>query len=740
MAMGGGSNSLFALFDIDVAGEESLGALEDKLLAVQKRMDAVKRKSMQMQSAFQAQTMPDLQTGKSIFAGQKGQMDQMIQRLQQISGPDTGITPQKRMGRQAGSQLSPLNNALQEAQQMSLGANEGMRRYKSTVNDAGERIMQYTGSQEMLEKQQKKANNSLGQGAENMHEMMNKGMNLLFAGMALNMVFGSLARSMLKMTGASTAMSASVKSVLLPFFLAITPALIKLSMLFMDMPKPIKMVVGAFVALMAVIAPLMMLMGQLALASMATGMSMLTLALVLGGIVFSFFVLGTAIAVTVAAFKKLGPIVGTLVGILAGGMAVAALYATGTLTLLTSALASATGSSLLTAASMNIAQLSLTSFAATAAGTAVSAITSLVASLYSAITAFLSYAVAVGSSALAATSALAASVWGLFTAYSSLLLPIGALLLGLFVLNRVFKKFGPVVGLLATIIGGVLLAALSPVAAAVFAIFGAFKAVSKIFKKFGKIAGVIVGAIVVALGILIAIFASVPVGIGLAIGALLAIIWHMRSEIGSAINKIVKFVVNLAKGFGKWLGKAGKKIGNFVKGVINWFKSLPRKINNFVSNAVKFIKKLPKKIKNIVSDLLEAGKKLGDNLIQGVINGIKALGGAVSDAFFGVLPEPLAGAAKGVTKFAGDLVGSITDVLSVNDFILGSDGKLIQPDKNDTIVGFNGNGAIQPGQGSGNVEININNPVMKEDVDVERVVDEVEDRVNRDTRGRSGGI
>jgi hypothetical protein len=79
-------------------------------------------------------------------------------------------------------------------------------------------------------------------------------------------------------------------------------------------------------------------------------------------------------------------------------------------------------------------------------------------------------------------------------------------------------------------------------------------------------------------------------------------------------------------------------------------------------------------------------------------------------------------------------------LIDVNDFILTGNGELIQPAANDTIVGFNGNGPIQPGGGGGEVTVNINDPVMKEDVDVQQVVDEVEDRVNRDARGRTGGL
>ena len=146
---------------------------------------------------------------------------------------------------------------------------------------------------------------------------------------------------------------------------------------------------------------------------------------------------------------------------------------------------------------------------------------------------------------------------------------------------------------------------------------------------------------------------------------------------------------------------------------------------------------MPNKIINLVSNLVDAGFELGKGLVDGVIDGIKAIGGTLKDVFFSMLPAPLSAAIKGISRFGGDLLGGITDVLTPNDFILTSGGKMIKPHKDDTLIGTKNPEQLGGGGGS-TVNVNINDPVMKEDVDVQRVVDEVEDRVNRDTRGRSG--
>lgn len=357
-------------------------------------------------------------------------------------------------------------------------------------------------------------------------KMFGIGMNILFLGMALNMVFGRMARNMLKMTGASSALAAGLKSVLLPFFLAITPHVIRLAQSMMDLPRSVKMLIGAFVGAMAVLGPLLMMLGQVALLAIS-GLS-------LGMVATAAGVAAGAIAILVAGFK-IGAEIGRQFGDeIRVGMRIAGKWVERFVT---------------------------------------------------------------GAS-------------NVLNGLMDILTGVIQFIAGVFTLD--LKKA----------LGGV----------------------EKVFGGLGK----------VIKGLLQAAFAQT-----------LAIMEELAPKM-------------------------------FYKG------------------------------RALIMNLADGIKSVADSIINTIQNTFP--------------PWLIEGLKMGMFGPAGLAAGAISEATSVNDFILGSDGRLIQPDKNDTIVGFNGNGAIQPGQGGGEVTVNINDPVMKEDVDVQRVVDEVEDRVDRNTRGRSGGI
>lgn len=316
-----------------------------------------------------------------------------------------------------------------------------------------------------------------------------------------------------------------------------------------------------------------------------------------------------------------------------------------------------------------------------------------------------------------------------------LLLTVSGIILAISFLIYIFKRFGAVVTA-AIAIASVITAFFGSILAATLTVMAAFLAVNAIFKKFGKLIGTIATLVIIALAALLAPFISLPLAIGIALGAVIAWFWNMRDEIGGAIDGIIKWVAGLPEALMDWLGKAGDAIGGWVNKAVGFFSDLAKDGKSFIQDLIDLIISLPSKIKNGLKDLGTAMMGIGKTLINGVINGIKAIGGSLSDVFFDQLPDILGKAVKGISSFSGDLLGGITDVLTPNDFILTSGGKMIQPHKDDTLIGTKNPGQL--GGGGGTVNVEINDPVMKEDVDVKQVVDEVEDRVNRSTRGRSG--
>jgi len=403
---------------------------------------------------------------------------------------------------------------------------EALDQVMNKMGMAQNRAQDLSQSFQMMGQGSSQANDNIDDTNQQFGKMFGIGMNVLFLGMALNMVFGRMARNVLSMTGASAALSAGLQSVLLPFFIAITPMVLKLSQAMMNLPNSVKMIIGAFVGLMAVLGPLLMIAGQIALLAIS-GLSLGMIATAVGTVV-------GAIAILITGFKL--------------GMAIGRRFS------------------------------DEIRFAMDVAAT--------------------------------------------------------------MIMRLVTESIGLLKNLYTVLEQGSL---------AVLNIFtGNFDAAGQNIKNmFGALAGAI-----------------------------------MNILRGLFLTDIVEMLALFSKsGF-------------------------------------------------------DAGKDFVKNLADGIISSHKMIINAIKSIMPGWMIE---GLKMGVFGPAGFATGAAMDLVSVNDFIL-SDGKLIQPDKRDTIIGGKPGGPIAESAGGGNVTVNINDPVMKEDVDVQRVVDEVEDRVNRDTRGRSGGI
>lgn len=233
---------------------------------------------------------------------------------------------------------------------------------------------------------------------------------------------------------------------------------------------------------------------------------------------------------------------------------------------------------------------------------------------------------------------------------------------------------------LSGILSGSVVVAIGAVIGIVAAFASAFIAAFKLVKKFGAA----VGAIIVIIGALVAAIASSPVLIAAAIGAILGAIFAMRDDIVSAVKKI-----------------------------IDWFV------------------KLPGRLTDMASDLLDAGLELGGKILDGLVNGIKGAGDAILNAIDAITPGlPV----KKIVDVAGGAIDSIT---SANDFVL-SDGKLVRTHPNDTIMATKDPSSLgQGGEGGGDTVI-VKDPTVRDDRDVDKIADEVEKRLDRQTRGRSG--
>lgn len=91
-------------------------------------------------------------------------------------------------------------------------------------------------------------------------------LSVMFAGMALSRVFGGLVRTQLELFGVTSMLSSAWTLVLLPIMELITPILFKMLEFFMNIPEPLKLLVGGFVLFAAVLGIILTVVGQVMLA------------------------------------------------------------------------------------------------------------------------------------------------------------------------------------------------------------------------------------------------------------------------------------------------------------------------------------------------------------------------------------------------------------------------------------------------------------------------------------------
>ena len=116
-------------------------------------------------------------------------------------------------------------------------------------------------------------------------ELTGQGLALLFAGRFLSKVFGSLASSMFDLLGVNDMLSATMTAILIPAFVALAPFLFQIMAAFIEMDDNLKMIIGAMVAAAAVIAPIIMILGQLVAAAAAFGITVGALIGIIIGVV-----------------------------------------------------------------------------------------------------------------------------------------------------------------------------------------------------------------------------------------------------------------------------------------------------------------------------------------------------------------------------------------------------------------------------------------------------------------------
>jgi len=91
-------------------------------------------------------------------------------------------------------------------------------------------------------------------------------LSVMFAGMALNRVFGGMIKSQMQLFGIMDVFSGVLTMVMLPVMTLLLPIFLRVAEFFMNLPDSVKMVIGVFIILGAIFGLLLLVVGQVMLA------------------------------------------------------------------------------------------------------------------------------------------------------------------------------------------------------------------------------------------------------------------------------------------------------------------------------------------------------------------------------------------------------------------------------------------------------------------------------------------
>lgn len=204
-----------------------------------------------------------------------------------------------------------------------------------------------------------------------------------------------------------------------------------------------------------------------------------------------------------------------------------------------------------------------------------------------------------------------------------------------------------------------------------------------------------------------------------------------------SFKQIIQGGITVLKGFMNFI--IGVFTGNWKKawkGVEQVIKGFKKQVDAVFGDLVRGILR---SVSSLASDISSKAKKVGSNLITSIAEGIKNAPDAIMNAIKDVAPDwvidvmsSAGGAISGGIESVTDSTGS---VISVNDFVMTPSGQVLKTAPDDFLFGTKTPGALAGG-GGGQVTINIDAEVAS-DIDIRDLADEIEERMDRRTGGRS---
>ena len=197
----------------------------------------------------------------------------------------------------------PVNQSVTSLQESLNIAGMSMGRFNKA---ARENMWQVTNNGQVLDKLNGRVldnSNVVRQATKEARRFKFEWLSIMFTGMALDRMFGSLVQKQFQLFGITDMLGAAWTTVLLPIMEAITPLIYTLVEAFMNMPDSMKLVVGAFILLGAIAGKVLTIVGQGVLAAMGFAKIFGGGAIIAGvkGIGAAFLGLGAPVLLAIAA-------------------------------------------------------------------------------------------------------------------------------------------------------------------------------------------------------------------------------------------------------------------------------------------------------------------------------------------------------------------------------------------------------------------------------------------------------
>lgn len=182
------------------------------------------------------------------------------------------------------------------------------RKITQVTQDMGNGVQQTTKTVQDFSKGQVVSERTTNQTTRGLRKFNFAWLSVMFAGMALNRVFGSLIKSQLQLFGITDLFAGVLTVVMLPIMELLLPLFLKLADIFLNLPDGIKLALGVFIVLGTILGIILTVVGQVALA--------------VGGFILLWPTLGTIVAaVTGAIAGSLGVIlivIALIIAVVAG--------------------------------------------------------------------------------------------------------------------------------------------------------------------------------------------------------------------------------------------------------------------------------------------------------------------------------------------------------------------------------------------------------------------------------------